>query len=351
MSSFLKHLSMGVLALLPAFSLAALQPGKVQVGKTTGTVTLSDAKDTRLPLASGVVFQDGARVETGVNSTAELIFSNGSTLILTPGTFVEVRTFRQVASADIVEPYRQLEKDPSPSITEVEVARGKVIGEVRKLNALSAYSVKTPTGLVRIRGTVFSVEYRVDAKGIGTNVVSCVRGSVESTVYSSNVGAVSVDPGMQSTASVPTAALLASIARGPAEGAPAAAAALAPVKVMVFPIPAEDLSELSDTLAAVSSLPAEVAATIKSMAQTAPSRATIFPNGATEPAAALARVVGDRDEDKGKVAQSKAGAPGAPVSSSNGGGGTSMDDNLRRLSDNVNRSVEQKQLNPTPTGI
>jgi hypothetical protein len=150
---------------------------------------------------------------------------------------------------------------------------------------------------------------------------------------------------------VPTAALLASIARGPAEGAPAAAAALAPVKVMVFPIPAEDLSELSDTLAAVSSLPAEVAATIKSMAQTAPSRATIFPNGATEPAAALARVVGDRDEDKGKVAQSKAGAPGAPVSSSNGGGGTSMDDNLRRLSDNVNRSVEQKQLNPTPTGI
>jgi hypothetical protein len=353
MSSFLKHLSMGVLALLPAFSLAALQPGKVQVGKVTGTVTFSDAKDTRQPLASGAVFQDGARVETGVNSTAELIFSNGSTLILTSGTYVELRTFRQVASPDIVEPYRQLEKDPSPSITEVEVARGKVIGEVRKLNALSAYSVKTPTGLVRIRGTVFSVEYRVDAKGIGTNIVSCVRGSVESTVYSSNVGPVSVDPGMQSSSSVPTAALLASIARGPAEGAPAAslaAAALAPVKVLIFPIPAEDLSELADTLAAVSSLPAEVSATIKSMAQTAPSRATIFPNGASEPAAGLGQVVGDRGEDKGKVAQSKAGAPGAPVSSSNGGGGTTMDDNLRRLSDNVNRSVEQKQLDPSAVG-
>jgi len=179
MRSFFKHLSLGVLALLPAFSLAALQPGKVQVGKTTGNVTLADAKDARLPLASGAVFQEGARVETGVNSTAELIFSNGSTLILTPGTYVELRTFRQVASPDIVEPYRQLEKDPSPSITEIEVARGKVIGEVRKLNALSAYSIKTPTGLVRIRGTVFSVEYRVDAKGVGTNVVSCVRGSVE----------------------------------------------------------------------------------------------------------------------------------------------------------------------------
>ena len=344
MSSFLKHLSMGVLALLPAFSFAALQPGKVQVGKVTGTVTLTVA-GARQPAASGAVFQDGAAVETGMNSTAELVFSNGSTLILTPGTFAEVRTFRQVASADIVEPYRQLEKDPSPSITEVEVARGKVIGEVRKLNALSAYSIKTPTGLVRIRGTVFSVEYRVDANGVGTNVVSCVRGSVESTVYSSNVGPVSVDPGMQSSSSVPTAALLASIARGAKEGAPAA---LAPVKVLLFPIPAEDLGELSEVLAASSSLPAEVSATIKAMAQTAPSRAAIFPNGSAEPAAAFSQVVGERRDEKS--AQNKAGAPGAPASSSNGGGGTTMDDNLRRLSDNVNRSVEQKQLDPSGTG-
>jgi hypothetical protein len=326
-----------------------LQSGKVQVGKVTGTATLIDAKSQRKPLESGAVFQEGSRVETGVDSTAELVFSNGASLVLTPSTLLELRTFRQVPSAGITDPYRQIEKDPSPSVTEVEVPRGKVIGEVRKLNALSTFSVKTPAGLVRIRGTVFSVEYRVGADGIGKIVVSCVRGSVETTVYSANVGPVAVDPGMQTSSSVPSAALINSVARSAAAAPAGAAAALAPIKVLVFPIPAEDLAELSAILAAASTLPAEVAATINAMAQTAPSRQAIFPNGATEPAKSFGQVITDAPDTEQKVAESKVGAPGAPLSNSNGGGGTTMDDNLKRISDNVNRSVEQKQVNPTPT--
>jgi hypothetical protein len=350
MISFFKHLGMIAFALLPVLSSAALQSGKVQAGKITGEVTLIDAKSQRQPLASGAFFQEGSRVETGVDSTAELVFSNGASLVLTPSTLVELRTFRQVPSAGITDPYRQIEKDPSPSVTEVEVPRGKVIGEVRKLNALSTFTVKTPAGLVRIRGTVFSVEYRVGPDGLGKVVVSCVRGSVETTVYSSNVGPVSVDPGMQSSSVVPSAALISSLARASAPASPAAAAAaVAPVKVMLFPIPAEDLAELSAILAAVSTLSAEVSSTINAMAQTAPSRQAIFPNGASEPAKTFGQVITDGPVADGKVAGSKVGAPGAPVSSSNGGGGTTMDDNLKKISDNVNRSVEQKQLNPTPT--
>jgi hypothetical protein len=349
MISFFKHLGLVAFALLPLVSSAALQSGKVQVGKVTGTATLIDAKSQRKPLESGAVFQEGTRVETGVDSTAELVFSNGASLVLTPSTLLELRTFRQVPSAGITDPYRQIEKDPSPSVTEVEVPRGKVIGEVRKLNALSTFSVKTPAGLVRIRGTVFSVEYRVGADGIGKIVVSCVRGSVETTVYSANVGPVAVDPGMQTSSSVPSAALINSVARSAAAAPAGAAAALAPIKVLVFPIPAEDLAELSAILAAASTLPAEVAATINAMAQTAPSRQAIFPNGATEPAKSFGQVITDAPDTEQKVAESKVGAPGAPLSNSNGGGGTTMDDNLKRISDNVNRSVEQKQINPTPT--
>ena len=349
MISFFKHLGLVAFALLPLVSSAALQSGKVQVGKVTGTATLIDAKSQRKPLESGAVFQEGSRVETGVDSTAELVFSNGASLVLTPSTLLELRTFRQVPSAGITDPYRQIEKDPSPSVTEVEVPRGKVIGEVRKLNALSTFSVKTPAGLVRIRGTVFSVEYRVGADGIGKIVVSCVRGSVETTVYSANVGPVAVDPGMQTSSSVPSAALINSVARSAAAAPAGAAAALAPIKVLVFPIPAEDLAELSAILAAASTLPAEVAATINAMAQTAPSRQAIFPNGATEPAKSFGQVITDAPDTEQKVAESKVGAPGAPLSNSNGGGGTTMDDNLKRISDNVNRSVEQKQVNPTPT--
>ena len=349
MISFFKHLGLVAFALLPLVSSAALQSGKVQVGKVTGTATLIDAKSQRKPLESGAVFQEGSRVETGVDSTAELVFSNGASLVLTPSTLLELRTFRQVPSAGITDPYRQIEKDPSPSVTEVEVPRGKVIGEVRKLNALSTFSVKTPAGLVRIRGTVFSVEYRVGPDGIGKIVVACVRGSVETTVYSANVGPVAVDPGMQTSSSVPSAALINSVARSAAAAPAGAAAALAPIKVLVFPIPAEDLAELSAILAAASTLPAEVAATINAMAQTAPSRQAIFPNGATEPAKSFGQVITDAPDTEQKVAESKVGAPGAPLSNSNGGGGTTMDDNLKRISDNVNRSVEQKQVNPTPT--
>jgi hypothetical protein len=360
MISFFKHLGMVAFALLPVLSSAALQSGKVQVGKITGSVTIIDAKAQRKPLATGAIFQEGARVETGVDSTAELVFSNGASLVLTPSTLLELRTFRQVPSAGITDPYRQIEKDPSPSVTEVEVPRGKIIGEVRKLNALSTFTVKTPAGLVRIRGTVFSIEYRVGSDGIGRVVVSCVRGSVETIVYSSNVGPVSVDPGMQTSSSVPSAALISNLARAsgaPAGGnapapAPAAlAVALAPVKVLLYPIPAEELAEISAILAAASTLPAEVSTTINAMAATAPSLAAIFPNGAAEPAKAFGQVVSESPVTDDKVPESKAGAPGAPLSSSNGGGGTQMDDNLKKITDNVNRSVEQKQLDPSGSGI
>jgi hypothetical protein len=354
MISFFKHLGMVALALLPVLSSAALQTGKVQVGKITGNVTLIDAKSQRKPLATGAVFQEGSRVETGVDSTAELVFSNGASLVLTPSTLLELRTFRQVPSAGITDPYRQIEKDPSPSVTEVEVPRGKIIGEVRKLNALSTFTVKTPAGLVRIRGTVFTVEYRVGPDGIGKIVVSCVRGAVETTVYSSNVGPVTVDPGMQTSSSVPSAALINSLARATGGAAPAApttaAAALAPVQVLLFPIPAEELAEISALLAAASTLPAEVSTTINAMAQTAPTLAAIFPNGALLPAKGFGQIVSESPVTDEKVVESKAGAPGAPLSSSNGGGGTMMDDNLKKITDNVNRSVEQTQLNPSATG-
>jgi hypothetical protein len=346
-------------ALLPILSSAALQTGKVQVGKVSGTVTIIDAKSQRKPLVSGAFFQEGSRVETGIDSTAELVFSNGASVLLTPSTLVELRTFRQVPSADIVNPYRQIEKDPSPSITEIEVPRGKVIGEVRKLNALSAFSVKTPAGLVRIRGTVFTVEYRVGPDGIGRIAVNCVRGSVETTVYSSNAGPVSVEPGMQMNSAVPSAALINSLAASATSGAakPAApsGATLAtlsnPVKVMLFPIPAEDMAELAAILSARSTLPAEVAATINAMAQTMPSREQIFAGGVGgEPAKGFGSVISESQVSDDIVKVGKANAPNGPTSTSNGGS-SSLDDALKTISDNVDRTVEQKQVNPTPTGV
>ena len=33
------------------------------------------------------------------------------------------------------------------------------------------------------------------------------------------------------------------------------------------------------------------------------------------------------------------------------GGSSTLDDTLKKITDNVERTVEQKQVNPTPTGI
>jgi hypothetical protein len=363
MSSFFKHLGMVAFALLPILSSAALQTGKVQVGKVSGTVTLIDAKAQRKALALGATFQEGSLVETGVNSTAELVFSNGASVVLTPNTLIELRTFRQVPSADITDPYRQIEKDPSPSVTELEVPRGKIIGEVRKLNALSTFTVKTPAGLVRIRGTVFTVEYRVGPDGIGQIVVDCVRGSVETTVFSSNAGPVTVEPGMQASSAVASAALINSLAKASgaapaAAGAPKAAApsaaALAvlskPVQIMVYPIPAEDMAAIAAFLGANSTLPVEVATTVNAMAQTMPTRAQIFGGGiGGAPNKNFGTVISDSQVTDTVAKEDKTGAPGAPMNTTTGGSET-LDATLKKITDNVDRTVEQKQVNPTPTG-
>jgi hypothetical protein len=359
MSSFFKHLGMVAFALLPILSSAALQTGKVQVGKVSGTVTIIDAKAQRKPLANGATFQEGSLVETGVNSTAELVFSNGASVVLTPNTLIELRTFRQVPSAGIIDPYRQIEKDPSPSVTELEVPRGKIIGEVRKLNALSTFTVKTPAGLVRIRGTVFTIEYRVGPDGIGRIVVDCVRGSVETTVFSSNAGPITVEPGMQASSAVASAALIdiltkASVAAPGAPKPPAlSAATLAvlskPVQIMVYPIPAEDMAAIAALLGANSTLAAEVATTINAMAQTMPTRTQIFGGGiGGAPNKGYGTVITDSQVTDTAVKQDKVGAPGAPTNTTTGGS-SSIDDTLKKITDNVDRTVEQKQINPSGT--
>ena len=378
MNSFFKYVGMVAFALLPVLSSAALQSGKVQVGKANGTVTLIDAKAQRKPLASGAVFQEGTKVETGADSSVELVFSNGSSVLLTPNTLLEVRTFRQIASAGITSPYSKMEKDPSPSVTELEVSRGKIIGEARKLSALSVFTVKTPAGLVRIRGTVFTVEYRVGADGVGRIVVDCVRGSVETHIFSSDAGPVLVEPGMQLASAIPSAALINNVAQS--AGAPKAATPSTvtldklsqPVRIILCSIPAEDMTAIAAFIAANSTLPAEVVATINAMAQAMPSRAQIFADGVDgAPVKGLGLVITGAQVTGTLAKEDKSNAPSGPTSTTTGGSTTSdgsapvpgimalaagpdattLDASIKKITNNTERMVEAKQLQVTPSGI
>ncbi len=179
--SAMRFLALIAAALLPLVASAGLQKGVVEVGAVQGTSVLKNAAGRSANLTKGLTFREGHRVETSANSTAELIFSNGATILVTAETQIEVKIFSQVASPLIVAgKYRELSAEPSMSIVQIELYRGKIIGEARKLNPSTQFTVKTPVGLTRVRGTVWTDEYTFDDKRmVGQQTTTVVKGEVE----------------------------------------------------------------------------------------------------------------------------------------------------------------------------
>jgi hypothetical protein len=200
-----RYFALSLLIFSSALCHAALQNGKFEVLIIKGQSSLINPQSIKEPMVKGKLFEQGYKVETNKDSTVELSLSNGSTILVNPETLVEVRTFRQVASNLIVEgAYQKLDKEPSPSVVEVFVIKGKIIGEVRKLNPQSSFTIKSPAGVARIRGTVYSVEYsRNETTRTGNMEVACVKGSVEVTINGSDSGPQAVEPGKKMNAQTP----------------------------------------------------------------------------------------------------------------------------------------------------
>ena len=205
MKIYTRYFALSLLMFSSALCHAALQNGKLEVSIIKGQSSLINPQSIKEPVVKGKVFEQGYKVETTKDSTVELSLSNGSTILVNPETLVEVRTFRQVASNLIIEgAYQKLDKEPSPSVVEVFVVKGKIIGEVRKLNPQSSFTIKSPAGVARIRGTVYSVEYsRNETTRTGNMEVACVKGSVEVTINGSDSGPQAVEPGKKMNAQTP----------------------------------------------------------------------------------------------------------------------------------------------------
>jgi len=205
MKIYTRYFALSLMIFSSALCHAALQNGKLQVSIIKGQSSLINPQSIKEPVVKGKLFEQGYKVETNKDSTVELCLSNGSTILVNPDTLLEVRTFRQVSSNLIVEgAYQQLDKEPSPSVVEIFVVKGKIIGEARKLNPQSSFTIKSPAGVARIRGTVYSVEYsRNETTRTGNMEVGCVKGSVEVTVNGSDSGSQAVEPGKKMTAQTP----------------------------------------------------------------------------------------------------------------------------------------------------
>ena len=356
MNTLFRSLTLALLALLPVVASAALQNGKVQVGMLKGTATLFDPASKQSPLAAGRVFEQGYRVETSASSTAELILSNGSTLIINPDSLVEVRIFRQVVSELIIDgEYQKLDKEPSPSVTEIVVTRGKVIGEVRKLNPQSSYVIKTPVGVARIRGTIYTVQYTTSGANAGKLVVGCVKGLVEATVFAANSGPISVEPGKQISATAPVQSTAApGTGEAPAPGVtqpgttpPTGAAettSASPVSISLADMDRVTIGAIGATIAASTSLPAIISQSVEAQAQLAPPADQITPVLVSTPKVSLSEATGLSDRESKPTT-----APKAPEATSTGGG-NALDATISKITDTVQKVVEkQQQPNPSPT--
>jgi len=205
MKIYTRYFALSLLMFSSALCHAALQNGKFEVSIIKGQSSLINPQSIKEPVVKGKLFEQGYKVETTKDSTVELCLSNGSTILVNPETLVEVRIFRQVASNLIIEgAYQKLDKEPTPSVVEVFVVKGKIIGEARKLNPQSSFTIKSPAGVARIRGTVYSVEYsRNETTRTGNMEVACVKGSVEVTINGSDSGSQAVEPGKKMNAQTP----------------------------------------------------------------------------------------------------------------------------------------------------
>lgn len=147
------------------------------------------------------------RLKTDKSTQADLILSNGIKLILTENSTVLLKTLKQTAGTlQPPSPDNKSFKELGPSITEVEVETGKVIGDVKKLVPNSVFTLKTPVGVVSIKGTVFSVEFKKDKDGNAVFNVGCLVGRVVVQMADPKVAPMTVPAGKQLSMTAPAPA-------------------------------------------------------------------------------------------------------------------------------------------------
>jgi hypothetical protein len=188
--------------------IAPISFGAVIDGEIIATLVEGDAKmyinQSASDFSKGSVIKSGSNLKTGDKSKAELFVSNGIRLVMLPNSSLNVKTLKQEEGSIIKpNPENKSVKESSASITDFEVEGGKVIGDVKKLAPMSVFTMKTPVGVVKIKGTVFSVEYKINKDGTALFNVGCLVGRVVVQMADERIPPVSVPAGQQMSVSAP----------------------------------------------------------------------------------------------------------------------------------------------------
>ena len=135
--------------------------GYIAVMRVTGEVYAFQAGDTlRFALRTGSLVTPGQQIATGPKANVMLAFSNGATVTIGENAIVAVDEFTQTPFSEMFK-MAEATKEPSASKTRLNLVRGEVLANVKKLNTAegSTFEVKTPVGVAGIRGTTFDISY------------------------------------------------------------------------------------------------------------------------------------------------------------------------------------------------
>jgi hypothetical protein len=144
-------LAVAVAALAPSAALFAATPGTASVATGGAVVTQAPTGSTYSevlggplkPLTVGTTLKPGAKVTAPAGGEVRLDLGvNGNLLIIHPGSTLQINA---------------LEINGPEVNTQLEVNKGTISGNVKKLSKTSKYEVKTSTGVAGIRGTSFTL--------------------------------------------------------------------------------------------------------------------------------------------------------------------------------------------------
>ncbi|MEW6306979.1 MAG: FecR domain-containing protein [Verrucomicrobiota bacterium] len=139
---------------------------KAVVVEVIGAATYVDASAQSGPIKRGQTLASGTTITTGPGSTVRLDLGlNGQQLTVKPDSVLSLDKLNiQRTGADVV-----IE-------TKLEVRKGSILGNVKKLSAASSYEVKTANGVAGIRGTAFHI--------FAIGIFRCLNGQIIVTISS-----------------------------------------------------------------------------------------------------------------------------------------------------------------------
>jgi hypothetical protein len=153
--------------------------GSIKIARLSGEVFAIDhATGLKTKLSLNSLVSDGQTVETGPDASVVLAFSNGAVVNVKENSTLSVEEFLQNPFSSAFR-LRDAMHEPSVSTTRLDLLRGEIVSQVKKLNrdAGSSFTVETPVGAAGIRGTAFLISFHSEG-GTAHFVLSMAEGLI-----------------------------------------------------------------------------------------------------------------------------------------------------------------------------